>query len=149
MGLFDKKSKFTIKKDYKLSEDSAIELVQKLFELYDFDIEGEEDEDVKKLKMTTAKNLVEYFRLGHLELKEDTSTIIQNLKYPVGDSPLIEYPEVRGKHKRAMDKYKQDELYGKAFSLLGSVSSLGIEAFDALKKYDSKVAESLGMLFLL
>ena len=150
MGIFNKK-KFKIEKKYLLSEESAYEEISKIFERYDFDIEGEADPEIKKNKETIANNLVEFFRLGYLELGEDGITIIQKLKYPSPNSEVktISYPKFRGKHKRAMDQYKPEELQAKAFSLVGSVSGLGVSFFDMLEKYDIKVAEALGMLFLL
>lgn len=147
MGLF--KSKFAIKKDYKLSEESALESLRELLEAYDFDIDGETNQETKQIKETIAESLLEYFRLGYLSLGDDGITIIQKLKRPPGDVQEIKYGEFKGENKMAMDKFKAEQIQSKAFALVGSVSGLGIDGIKQLKKYDCKVAEAVGMLFLL
>lgn len=154
MGLFDKKeakkSKFALaKKEYFLSEESALEILMPLLELYDFDIDGEINEELRNIKEATATNLLEYFRLGVLQLASDNITIIQTLQRPPAEATTIEYREFKAEDKMAMDSFKTTELQQRAIAVVSSVSGLPIQAFKALKKYDNTVAENIGILFLL
>lgn len=154
MGLFDKKegkkSKFALtKKDYQLSEESALVILMPLLEAYDFDVEGEINEELRNIKEATATNLLEYFRRGVLQLGDDNITIIQTLQKPPADVRTIEYREFRAEDKMAMDSFKTTELQKRAIAVVSSVSGLPLEAFKALRKYDNTVAENVGMLFLL
>jgi hypothetical protein len=150
MNLKDIQKKFNEKKEIncKISEQSAIEQVSELLSFYDINIDRlMQDEKTEKSGDSLLSSLVDFFRLGKIELKTgDKGKIIQYLK----SGTIIEYGEISAKDKLAMDKFNPErENYNRVYAFMGSLCGLGKSAIEKLHVTDLAVVEVLGALFLL
>jgi hypothetical protein len=129
----------------KISEESAQAQILSLLEFYQIDVETM-GPDQKKAVDTSLAKVTAFVRQGMVDIQ--APKVIQHLRTPPGAVSAIEYGEVTGKNMVAMDGRSTDDIYGRIYALLGSVSGLGEDAFRALKGIDLSVAENLGMLFI-
>jgi hypothetical protein len=60
----------------------------------------------------------------------------------------LTYKEMCGKHKRAMDGFKDGTMFERQQALLGSLCGLGKDAIGALRGFDLKIAEAISLCFL-
>lgn len=132
--------------DYVISEENAEEIFQQFLDYYDIsmdDFEGSQE----KAAFQSKRKLINTIRKGLLEIKigEDIE-VIQKLTKHKADS--LTYTEVSAAAKMTMDKTGENEQYGKIYTLLGSLSGLGLTAIMSLKGKDLSVAECLGFFFL-
>jgi hypothetical protein len=142
-------SKFSIKKfkKYKISKDSAIEIIRDFCVVFDVDIDSIEDKK-KAANMENLLNaLLEYVMRGFIEIKKDHS-IVQHLQHPPGEVIEINYKTITGEEKLSMDGHDENDFYARMYAVLGAASGLGDYVIKKLKGVDLKVAEALTIAFL-
>lgn len=131
-----------MKEEYKLSEESAQEQLDLLFNFYDVDLSIMDEED--KLKNSIERKLIKAIRLGRLEVENNSEGFFvkQNLR----DGTQFIYRELTGMAKVQMDRFKgqHEKLYG----LLGMLSKKPIEQIQKISGFDLTVAEYLALIFL-
>jgi hypothetical protein len=137
-------------KKKKLSKEVAHDQVMVLLDYYGIDVNDLDGKQNKQAMVSTLNKVVGFVREGLVEiaLKDGALTITQALVKPPGEVKTIEYGEVHGKHKTAMDGKGDDSNYTKIYALMGSLSGLGDTAIKALKGKDLSVVECLGTVFL-
>jgi len=138
------------KPDYKLGDEAARAQVSMILDHYQIDIEGIPDRKQKAVNEAALEKLVTFIRQGMIEVQESPFKIVQHLKTPPegNTNPNIEYAELRGENKVAMDAHSADEIYARIYDLMGSLSGLGAAAFDKISGADLSAVECLGLLFL-
>ncbi|MBE3064730.1 MAG: hypothetical protein IMZ69_06895 [Spirochaetes bacterium] len=136
------------KPDYKLADEPARAQVALILEHYQIDTADIPDKKQRGSTEAALEKLVGYVRQGMIEVCESPFKIIQHLKHPPGNVATIEYPELQGKHKVAMDARPTEEIYARIYELMGSLSGLGSTAFSAIQGVDLSAVECLGLLFL-
>jgi hypothetical protein len=134
-------------KEEKISIQSAQNELNKMMDYYEIEVDEIEDEELKKAIKQGYERAIKAVRKGRLEIKVENGTIkiIQTMKD--GKTKYV-YKEIDGEAKMAMAGKKQDDYYGKAYALMGSLSENGENAVKKLKGVDLSLAEVLGMLFL-
>lgn len=141
------KSKFSFKKEFKVSKESALKSVIDMCQRYDIDVDAIEDKQIRRNSERTLEAITEYTSLGYLEFGEN-GYIIQHLQRPYADVTELKYAPVNGQKKRVMDAFEENEAYGKIYAVLGAACGRDENAIEQLIGIDLKVAESIGMLFL-
>lgn len=137
--------KFSIKQDYKISEDAAVEQVKLIITEFCIDVDSYDDKEEKRTMESALRRVTQHIRAGRIEVTGGSDfKITQNLAS--GDT--IEYGTFTGKNHAEMDAADADKNYERMFKLLGSVSGLGSGAIEQLKGPDLKAAETLSVLFL-
>lgn len=132
--------------EIKLSKKNGKEILQKMLDYYEIDIEEIEDKDLKKSIKQGIDRLIKAIRYGRIEFKfENGIQVIQTLR---SNGEQIIYEEINGEAKTAMAGKQQDDFYGKSYALMGSLSGWGESAIKKLKGVDLSLAEVLGMIFL-
>jgi hypothetical protein len=130
---------------YILSRQSAKQVIQKMLDYYEIDINEIEDKDLKNAIKAGMDRTVKAVRLGRLEVKlENGIEVIQILR----NGTKISYREIDGTAKMAMAGKEEKDYYGRSYALMGSLSSLGENAIASMKGVDLSLAEVLGMIFL-
>ncbi len=131
----------------KISVETARGEVQKLLDYYELSIDEIEDETMRNAIKQGYDRLVKAVRLGRLMVDTGGNGIqvVQELR---SSGQTIMYREIDGNAKTAMAGKKADDHYGKAYSLMGSLSGLGEAAIRNLKGVDLSLAEVLGLIFL-
>lgn len=144
-----KKSRFSIesRKQYKLSEESALNVVLDLCEHFDLDIDATSDKKRRSNLEDLLSALVDFVRRGLVEVNEDFG-FTQHLQNAIGESKMLEYKTVTGQQKLAMDGFGEDENVAKAYAILGAACGLGDDIIKKLKGIDLKVAEALTAFFI-
>lgn len=131
--------------EYKLSEESASAILDKLIEYYEIDLDDLPSASKDSID-ATMKKLVKFIRKGRLEINtEDGIQCIQTLR---DGKTKITYKELCGKAKIAMGSKKETDHHGRLFALLGALSD-GETTIAQLKGPDLSLVECLGGLFLL
>lgn len=133
------------KPEAKISEESAQAQVLSLLEFYQIDLETMGPDQRRGIETSLSK-LTGFVMQGLVVIA--APKVMQNLRTPPGALAQIEYGEVTGKNMVAMDGRPVEDIYGRIYALLGSVSGLGEDAFRALKGIDLSVAENLGTVFI-
>lgn len=136
-----------MKKEFKLSEESAETQIDIFCDYYDID-RNELPESQAEAVDTSIKKISRAIRYGTVEISlndDDDAVVTQIVQTKDGSETKIVYGVLSGKNKKAMSK---QEDYGKIYSLLGSLSGLGETAISKLKGAHLSVAECIGMLFL-
>ena len=145
------KSKFALaKKKQPVSESVAMDQVMSFLEKFDIDVDTIEDKKSKSGVESTLNKMTAYVRSGLIEIvdKDGQITIVQHLSHPKGNVQTLEYKEISGRHKVAMDGYDENERYKMMYSLAGSISGIGYDGILKLEGKDLSVAEVLGAIFL-
>ena len=132
--------------EYKISVESAREQLDALYEYYEIDFDALPKDLGKALRATDLK-LLKSVRLGRVEIGTDEKNIIKVVQNIRDGEPLI-YREIDGKAKLAMGNKDENDSYGKAYALMGSLCGLGETAIIQLKSHDLSVVECLGTVFL-
>ena len=130
-----------------ISRAVAEEQLDLFLDYYDLEIEDFANEAMKEQFETSCNKLVKAITKGRLEIKEDEESnlcVTQILR----NEEHMEYAVVSGKHKIAMKGKKETDGYGRIYTLLGSITSLGETAISKLKGVDLSIAECLGFLYL-
>lgn len=139
-----------IKKDVKptsfASKETAKNELKKMLDYYEIEIEEIEDEKLRTAIENSYNRLIKAVMKGRLRINlNDGIEIVQKLK---DGTTEIKYKEINGKAKTAMAGKKEDDFYGKAYALMGSLSGLGESAISSLKGVDLSLVEVLGLIFL-
>jgi hypothetical protein len=132
--------------EYVLSIESAEEAFKGLVDYFEI-VEEEFGDDEKKLFDMSKTRIIRALRLGRLDLSA-LPDITQTLRSPPGEVKTITYKEIRGTAKLATKSKGANDLYGKIYAVLGSMSNLGEAAIMQLKSVDLSLAESIGYIFL-
>lgn len=142
-----KTSKFSIenRKEYKLSEESALNIVLDLCEHFDLDVDTTEDNEKRSNLEDLLSALTDFVRRGLLEVNEDFG-FTQHLQN--GEKGTLEYKTITGQQKLAMDGYGKNENMAKAYAILGAACGQGDSLVKKLKGIDLKVAEALTVFFI-
>lgn len=134
--------------EYQISEEAAEAQIQKILDFYDLDKDDLVNDEQIKLYEVSVKRLIKPIRRGDLVISdEDGLKIVQHLRRSTGEQSL-EYAELSGKNKIAMEKQKDQEIYGKIYSLVASLTNKSNADIASLKGRDISTVECLGMLFL-
>ena len=138
------------KPDYKVSDEVAREQVTHILEHYQIDIECIPDKKQKGATESAMEKLVAFVRQGMIEVSSSPFKITQHLRTPPegNTNPNIEYAELRGENKVAMDAHGTEEIYARIYDLMGSLSGIGAAAFGKISGADLSATECLGLLFL-
>jgi hypothetical protein len=133
------------KPKFKLSLDSAKKEINRMMDYYEIEIDEIEDETLKNAIQQGYGRAIKAIRRGRLEvIIEDGIKVIQETK----NGTKIEYREIDGEAKTAMDSYPAEAIYKRAYALLGSLSGLGEGVIKKMKGVDLSLAEVLGLIFL-
>jgi hypothetical protein len=133
---------------YKLSEESAREILKTLCDYYEVDPGAIPEEQQAGADLVLGR-LVNAFRAGRLELKEDDKTglsITQNLC----NGETLTYREFRGELKPRMEAAAGDDAAHKRIhTLAGLMCGLGGDAIGKLSIPDLRVVEAVATFFLI
>lgn len=134
------------KKNYILGKEAAKDQLEIILDRYDLDLDSIDDKDLKKALKNSENRLIEAFRLGRLEVKSDNDDfkVIQILK----NGKRLEYREIDGVAKTQMAGKDVNDMYGKTYSLMGSLCGQGEAVIKNLKGVDLALSEVLGLVFL-
>lgn len=152
-------NKYSLKKEFKLSEENAIDQIMILLDRYDIDIDSKSDEikegetqSTKEAFETTIDKIVRFIRIGQVEVFEEDNNVkvrlnIQNSSENATIKELV-FGELRGKDHIAMPKNGNE--YKRMISLLDSMCETngGGDALKQLRSSDLTAAEALSLLFL-
>lgn len=127
--------------DMPISEDTARAQVMLLLEGYDIDPAAHEDASRSAIE-TSLDKLAKYVRRGIIEIAPDL-TVTQHRK----SGPDVKYAKLTGKAVIASDSASADKPNAKIHALLGALSGLPVEAFQALPGDELSVAETLAIVF--
>lgn len=134
-----------IKTESKISIENANEILKRLTDYYEIDIEAIEDEKLKTAIKQGYDRAIQAIMKGRLQVKNENGLkVIQTTK----SGQVVEYREIDGNAKAAMDGHPSEAYYRRAYALLGALSGLGETAIKNMKGVDLSLAEVLGMLFL-
>ena len=138
----------------KISEGSAERILDEYLDYFDLSLkslleENENSEDLQNSIRQAYNRLVSAIQKGKIEINmsDDTCLLIQHIGKGE-NSKTIEYKELSGAAKVAMKNAGADDLYGKIYSLVGSLTGVGKEGITKLKGRDLSLAESIGMLIM-
>lgn len=133
------------KTEYKIDKPTAKNTLKKMLDYYEIDIDEIEDKELKRAIQSGYDRAIKAARLGRLSVElEDGIKVIQTTR----SGEKIEYKEIDGHAKTQMSGKAADDVYGKSYALLGSLSGLGENAIKSLKGVDLSLAEVLGLIFL-
>ena len=130
----------------KVSAEAAREQLDVLYSYYEIDFDDMPEKLGEALKATDRK-LVKAVQKGRIEIGTDDNGIIKVTQHIRNGEPL-EYREIDGSAKIAMGGKDENDSYGKAYALMGSLCGLGETAITQLKSHDLSVVECLGTVFL-
>ena len=135
---------------YKFSEEVAKDQMQEFMDYYDIDKDDIVVDQGPEALDTIYNRLVRAIRTGNLEItfSGEGISVIQHLKFPPGDVSKIEYGELTGKNKLAMDKINDGKGVERIHALMASLSGLPGEAMAKLKGSDLSIMERLATLFM-
>lgn len=144
------KSKKPDEDKFKLSEESAAAVIQKILDKYNIDMEADfpSEEDRKDFNRFLGK-IIKAARLGLLEVKDDDKgfKVIQHMQSGNKDADLV-YREIDGQAKIASAGVAKGDNYGRIYSIMGSLSGVGSAGIEKLKGFDLSVCEALFNVFL-
>ncbi len=141
-----KKFIFKGKVDYKISEESAMEVFQKILDYYELDTDDLGDDKIQKVFESNFSRALKAIRLGRLSVEiGDRIEIKQTLK---NNSEVLDYAVISGFHKTQMAGEKEDDHYGKIYALNGALTGVGKTGIMKLEGVDLSLAEVLGAIFL-
>lgn len=126
-----------------LSHDVALEQLQLLYDYYDIIID-EASGNQKTVLEDAEKRLIRSIRQGRLTIEEKDGLKITQT---VSGGVVLEYKEMSGRHNLQI-KGREDENYKKIYSLIGSLTGVGLTAISNLKGKDLATATQLGLVFL-
>ena len=129
-----------------LNKDAAKDVVKKIFDYYEIEVDSIEDKEQKKFIQQNFDRLIKSARLGRLEV--DTTDGIKIKQHLRDSDTIIQYKEIDGYAKKAMAGKDPNDFYGRIYAVLGSTSELGEAAISKLKGVDLGLAEVLGAIFL-
>lgn len=131
-----------------LSEESAADQLQELYDYYDLDLTGL-DEDAKKAITEQKPKLIRAIRKGRLEITKDAAGDIV-ITQTVGKtgSEKLEYNSEVAKALVNMKKYDTADTYGRIYAMLGSLAGISADAIKQLKGSDLAVAHSIGLTLI-
>ena len=133
-----------------LSQDVADDQMEKFIDYYDIDPSDEDNDEKREAINSSIHRLKRAIRKGQLDISIGDDGVIKVVQSLHKDKETkIEYKEVGGQAKLEMGKRKAMDYHGRMYSLLGSLSDLGMTAISKLKGIDNSIAECLGALFLL
>ena len=134
------------KEKYKLGKSAAKEILQKMLDHYEIDLDEIDDKDLKRAIGNGTARLITAIRRGRLEFKyEKGIKVFQTLK---DGSDIIEYREIDGIAKTEMAGKEPSDHYGKSYALMGSLCGRGEAAIKKLTGVDLSLVEVLGLIFL-
>ncbi len=128
-------------KDYKFSEQVARDQLEIFIDFYEIS-----DKDLTSMERTTEK-MVEHIRKARVDIKMDGDEL--KVKQTLKSGTMLNYSELRGRHKIAMKKKEELDIHGRMYALMGAICGDGERAIQELKGVDLSVVECLGGLFLL
>jgi len=129
-----------------LSKGNAKNVLQKMLDYYEIDIDDIEDKEMKKAIKQGYDRLVKATRFGRLKVNFDNG--IEVIQTTRANKTEIKYREIDGVAKTEMAGKDPNDNYGKAYALMGALSGLGEGAIKQLKGVDLSLAEVLGFIFL-
>jgi plasmid stabilization system protein ParE len=134
-------------KKYKLSNEAAKAVVQKIFDYYEIDKDDIKDKKARDIIAINYDHLVKSARRGRLEV-DLTNGIIVKQHLRSNPNEVITYKEIDGTAKKAMAGKEETDFYGRIYAIQGSLSDLGEGGIAKLKGVDLGLCEVLGAIFL-
>lgn len=131
---------------YKLGKDAARAQLDMLYAYYEIDFDELPEKLSVALKATDLK-LLKSVRLGRIEIGVDSNNVIKVVQNIRSGEQLV-YREIDGKAKVAMGNKDENDSYGKAYALMGSLCGIGEAGVTQMKSHDLSVVECLGTVFL-
>jgi len=144
--MVDKVTKLADSK-FKIGSDAARAQLDMLYAYYEIDFDELPKEQGNALKATDLK-LLKSVRLGRIEIGVNSNNVITVVQNTRNGEQLV-YREIDGKAKVAMGNKGENDSYGKAYALMGSLCGVGEAGVTQLKSHDLSVVECLGTVFLL
>jgi hypothetical protein len=140
------------KRELAISEEAANNTVEIFLDYYEIFPDEITNTDEKNNLVGAIDATIGFIRAGHvmIESTEDGDVnIIQNLKLSKGEAKKAIYESANlTKAKTEMKSCKNDDLYGKMYALMGSLSGNGSTWIKNFKGIDQRVMEALSVLFL-
>ena len=134
-----------MKKEYKLSEESAREQMQALMDSYDIDQKDLVIDQGPEAIETILNRLVRAIRTGQIEVQSDGS-VVHTLAVAKGETTTLTYGRLNGIAMKARDKAKGG--FEKDCALMGSLCNLPASAMASLDPLDISIFQRLGTLFM-
>lgn len=132
----------------KISLEVAKDQMQEFLDYYDIDQDDIVVEQGPEAIETILNRLVRAIQKGHLEIQDNGTKVIQNLKFPMGDVTQITYGVLTQKNKYAMEGISDKKPIARMNALMGSLAGVPGNAFMNLKGVDLSVMERLATLFM-
>jgi formylmethanofuran dehydrogenase subunit A len=128
--------------EYLLTEEDARKQLDGFLAHYDFDPAEIDDSALKGTVESAIKGLVKQIRRGRLELNPDGTA-----KQTLEDGSILTYAELGAQAKKAM-RGDNTDLYGKMYSLVGSLTGVGETGILKIKGIDMSIVENIALVFL-
>lgn len=128
-----------------VSKKVAMDQLEKLLDYYDYSYK-----ELSDSQKPNADRVLRGLMKGRFEVT-DKNTVIQNLKFPLGDNgdiKSLEYRAMKAVDKQEMDEYGAEQHNKKAQSLMGVICGKGLSVIEELEGPDLSFMENLGILFL-
>jgi len=140
------------KKEFLLGEENAETEINIFLDYYDLWVDEITDKEQQQNLENAINSTILNIRKGYVAISEDEDgdvIIKQKLQKAKNDIKEISYNSKRlTKAKRQMKNADANDNFGKMYSLMGSLSGLGVDGVESLKGVDGKVLEGLSILFL-
>ena len=139
---------FSLKKDYKISEEAAYEQLMNILRYYDFEIEVYGSDDKPKIEVELRK-IIQAIRDGKVEVAESDKGchFVQHLSKE-GEEPIT-YSGSLSKAKSAMDGRDPKAIKASLLAFAGSITNLGVGGVKRLGDKDYQIMEMLSSFLLL
>lgn len=128
-----------------LSEESAREQMQTLFNSYDIDANDLAIENGPEWVATVVNRLVRAIRAGNVEVL-DGGKVKHNLVVPKGETTSITYGRLNGIAMKERDKTKNN--FDKDCAFMGSLGNMTPGSMAKLDAVDISIMQRLGQLFM-
>lgn len=128
----------------RISAESADAIFEDFLKYYEIDlneIQGNQRRATESAISKIKKSIMD----GQIEIMDDHFTIVVHLR----NAQRLEIRELDGKAKVEMGKRENEDLHGRLYAMMGSLSGLGFNAIQSLRGPDLTRVESLGIVFLL
>lgn len=131
----------------KLSKESARKELQKFYDYYEVE-KSDLSSDSQKALEGVESVVIKGFQNGYFEIVESDKgfCVMQRLKSNPEDT--FTYKELNGEAKLAMSSKKEDDVSGRIYAMLGSLSGEGAAVIAQFKSSDLKRAEHFGSILL-
>ncbi len=128
----------------KISPESADAIFAGFLEYYEIDLNEIQGTQRRATESAIAK-IKKSIMGGQIEIMDDHFTVVVHMR----NAQRLELRELDGKAKVEMGKRENEDLHGRIYAMMGSLTGLGFNAIQSLRGPDLARVESLGIVFLL